>query len=366
MAVTYDEVARVADALLAAGDKATLRGVRTALGGGSFTSIAPLLRQWDLTRLRASEPSRLLAQPVYKALEQAAPAIWEAAFAAADAQLQPQLAAYQSTLGEQQERQQELTLIIRGLELDLEQHQLRRTEAAAEQARLTAELSTLTSAHHQLSETNAELSAQLRLLEERRSTIEHERAGLRTMLDREREQRAEQERTLDQALSEAAHLRIDQDRMKHELRAERTLLATHVAEHKAALEAHQLVLGQRDQQLTAVGQELSQLHGDHAERSSALIQTLDRCSSLETELAAAQALAAQAAAREQRALEQERDARDAHRLLLRQYADLATGLGERLEVIQRAVARAQAIPPAPAPEAPPDGATPPTPPTPEG
>lgn len=356
MAVSYDDVVRAADALIAAGEKATLRGVRTALGGGSFTSIAPLLRQWDLTRLRAAEPSRLLAQPVYKALELAAPAIWEAAFAAASEQHQPQLAAYQSTLAEQLERQQEQAAIIRGLEQDLEQHQARNSEAVAEQGRLTAELSTLTGAHHQLSETNAELSSQLRLLEERRSTIEHERAGLRTTLDRERELRAEQERALDQALSEAAHLRTDQDRMKQELRSERTLLATHAAEHKAREESHQQMLAQRDLQLAGLSQELSLARSDGAERATALAQAVDRCASLATELTSTQALAGQAAAREQRALDQEREAREAHRQVLQQYSELATGLGERLQAIQLAVATAS-VTAGPGPGTPQDGAS---------
>jgi chromosome segregation ATPase len=317
--------------LLASGNKVTLRGIRAVLGGGSFTSIAPLLRNWDLQRQRALEPDRTIITAVSKALEQAAPAIWSIALEQAQQQFQQQLDLRDHSLKEHAERHGEVLAITSGLERDLEDERQRTQSAGIENERLTGELSTLTASHQQLSETNAELSSQLRLLEERRATIEQERFQLRNHLDQEREIRAERERQLDQLNAELQHLRMDHRRLVSDHENARTEHAALVNEHRSRCE-------RSDAQLEQLRQQLTSSRAEHARLSEAMGLQSERVQALEGTALELRRELSDAQAREQRALNQEREARDIHYELSQQYATMATSMKEQLDAIHLAMA----------------------------
>jgi len=79
--LTYDEIARAADAVLQRGDRVVIEAVREQLGGGAPRTVQLALRKWrhELpTRLKAS-PTTSLAADARSAFE----AVWNAAQAAA-------------------------------------------------------------------------------------------------------------------------------------------------------------------------------------------------------------------------------------------------------------------------------------------
>jgi hypothetical protein len=51
MAISKDDVFKVADAIDAAGQSPTLAAVRKALGGGSFTTISQPLNEWKARKI---------------------------------------------------------------------------------------------------------------------------------------------------------------------------------------------------------------------------------------------------------------------------------------------------------------------------
>ena len=332
MPLNDEAVTAAADTILSQGGKVTLRAVRTALGGGSFTSIAPLLRAWDQRRQLQLEPSRTITAPVLSALEQAAPAIWAVALEQASQRLQSQLDHRDAQLAEQQERHAEVLAVTAGMERDLAAAQVQHQLEVSTSERLRGELSTLTSSHQRLSETHGELGAQLRLLEERRATIEHERTQLHHQLDQERQLRAERERQLDQSTSEAQHLRSDLQRLSEDLLTERALLATQLTEHRAGVVRLEQQQRQLREQLEAASQA-------HAEIAQALAQSRERSQGLESESTALRLALQSSHERELRSVAQEREARDMYQHLSRQYADMAKHMGDRLDAIQLAMVR---------------------------
>ncbi len=61
MAITQEEIFRIADEIDAAGQNPTLSAVRKALGGGSFTTISSAMGEWKVRKaakaLTQSEPA---------------------------------------------------------------------------------------------------------------------------------------------------------------------------------------------------------------------------------------------------------------------------------------------------------------------
>lgn len=58
MAITREQIFAIADELDAAGSNPTLAAVRKALGGGSYTTISDVIRDWRLQKVAKERPQR--------------------------------------------------------------------------------------------------------------------------------------------------------------------------------------------------------------------------------------------------------------------------------------------------------------------
>ena len=76
--ITAEEVAAIAAALVAEGQAPTLRAVRDALGTGSLTTLAPLLRAWkeQEAKAHAAPPPTPLTEAARQALERLGAELW--------------------------------------------------------------------------------------------------------------------------------------------------------------------------------------------------------------------------------------------------------------------------------------------------
>ena len=180
---TTDHARRIsaaAEAIAARGDNPTLSAVRAELGGGSYSTISPVLRAWKAAQARDDEPVR---EPLPERLHEAAIAgtaeIWRTAVELASERLAAERAALDATRVELDEAITEATATADELASQLEQAQST-AQAAAETATRTE-------------------------------------AALRDVLDGERSQRAEAEQrcAVAQALAEARQAEIERGQTLH-------------------------------------------------------------------------------------------------------------------------------------------------------
>ena len=132
-----DQHARIvaaAEAVAGRGENPTLTAVRTELGGGSFSTISPVLRTWKAAQTHDDEPMR---EPLPARLHEAAIAgtgeIWRAALELAGERLAAERAALDATRVELDDAVTEATATADELATQLEQAQST-AQAAAETA----------------------------------------------------------------------------------------------------------------------------------------------------------------------------------------------------------------------------------------
>jgi hypothetical protein len=88
MAITASDVHAAADLIAASGQQPTLAAVRTALGGGSFTTISEAMKSWKAAQQAAATPMREVAPAaVTERLEALAGDIWGIALGMANDRL---------------------------------------------------------------------------------------------------------------------------------------------------------------------------------------------------------------------------------------------------------------------------------------
>lgn len=144
MALTRDQIFKVADELDAEAIKPTLSNVRKRLGSGSYTTIQEAMAEWKSRRQQASTPSREPAPAeLAERTSELAGEIWTMARAAADLALtgeRQQMEAEQAELRSQAAEAVELAdaLTLENDQLKAELAELHELRAAHE--RLTAEL----------------------------------------------------------------------------------------------------------------------------------------------------------------------------------------------------------------------------------
>lgn len=88
--ITFEAVAAAAETLVAQEQKPTLANIRTVLGGGSFTTISPLLKQWRDSHIAevATAPIADPAPPeISSRVDALASEIWQAAMSLANSRL---------------------------------------------------------------------------------------------------------------------------------------------------------------------------------------------------------------------------------------------------------------------------------------
>ena len=122
-----DQHARIvaaAEAVAGRGENPTLTAVRTELGGGSFSTISPVLRAWKAAQAHDDEPVR---EPLPDRLHEAAIAgageIWRAALELAGERLAAERAALDATRVELDDAVTEATATADELATQLEQAQ---------------------------------------------------------------------------------------------------------------------------------------------------------------------------------------------------------------------------------------------------
>ena len=202
MQPTTDHHARIvaaAEAVAARGENPTLTSVRTELGGGSYSTISPVLRAWKATQTRDDEPVREpLPERIHEAAIAGAGEIWRAALELASERLAAERAALDATRVELDDAVTEATATADELATQLEQTQSAAQSTAEKAARTEAEL--------------------------------------REALDAERSQRAaaEQQRAVAQALADERQGEIETARTQAQAAAERASAAEALAEARQA------------------------------------------------------------------------------------------------------------------------------------
>ena len=144
MQAPTDQHARIvvaAEAVAARGENPTLTAVRSELGGGSYSTISPVLRAWKAAQARDDEPVREpLPDRIHEAAIVGAGEIWRAALELASERLTADRAALDATRVELDEAMAEATATADELAGQLEQAQSMAQAAAETAARTEAEL----------------------------------------------------------------------------------------------------------------------------------------------------------------------------------------------------------------------------------
>ena len=161
MALTKDQILQAADQLAAAGTAPTLAAVRSAVGGGSYTTINEALKEWKAKQQAAVMPLREPApEGISKRLDEVGAEVWAIALELANARLTSEREALEATRVQLETAQQEATELADQLSAELE-----KLQANYEQA--ITDLETVSTHLGQARHENATLSRQLATTEAR-------------------------------------------------------------------------------------------------------------------------------------------------------------------------------------------------------
>ena len=179
-------IAAAAEAVAARGENPTLSAVRTELGGGSYSTISPVLRAWKAAQARDDEPVR---EPLPDRIREAAIAgageIWRAALELGSERLAAERAALDATRAELDEALAEATATADELAAQLEQAQSEAQAAADAHARTETELRQALQAEQARVKTAEKTQAIAEALaEERQGEVERAQALHRELLVR--------------------------------------------------------------------------------------------------------------------------------------------------------------------------------------
>ena len=300
MAITRDEIIQAAEALERDGEKATMASVREFLGGGSFATISPVLREWK--EGRKSTQSVVLEMPgeLKAVMERQGSEFWQAASRLANEKLiTVQTEADNAVADAQAERDETLQEVAR-LESDMASlgdqvlsADKQKEEAQAAHSQLKEQLQTETTRlHEKLAGSHAEVGRlrddMVRIGQEKdRQADEASRLrGLNEELKRElaeaRQQADAERQKATESTLEAGSLRNQleqatgtQERLQNSLeqqQAETLTLKTTVATQEARLEDRNGKVAQLEAELAtlreAQKEEARQIANLTAERDS--------------------------------------------------------------------------------------------------
>ena len=206
-----DQHARIvaaAEAVAGRGENVTLTAVRTELGGGSFSTISPVLRAWKAAQAHDDEPVR---EPLPDRLHEAAIAgageIWRAALELAGERLAAERAALDATRVELDDAVTEATATADELATQLEQAQSTAQAAAETAAQTEAELrGTLHAERSQRAEAQQRCAVAQALADERQREIETARTQVQAAAERA---------SAAEALAEARQAEIERGQILH-------------------------------------------------------------------------------------------------------------------------------------------------------
>jgi chromosome segregation ATPase len=178
MAITKDDVFKVADALDAAGQSPTLAAVRKALGGGSFTTISQPLNEWKARKTakdvvhREIPPAAISDQLQDMGLE-----IWSQALLLANGRMDAERQSLVEARAEIEAASKEAAEMADQVSLELE-------EARSSVAALTEQQSAMQGVIAQLREELAKVSQRAAQAEARADEITYRVEDLNTQLAR--------------------------------------------------------------------------------------------------------------------------------------------------------------------------------------
>ena len=178
MAITKDDVFKVADALDAAGQSPTLAAVRKALGGGSFTTISQPLNEWKARKTakdvvhREIPPAAISDQLQDMGLE-----IWSQALLLANGRMAAERQSLVEARAEIEAASKEAAEMADQMSLELE-------EARSSVAALTEQQSAMQGVIAQLREELAKVSQRAAQAEARADEITYRVEDLNTQLAR--------------------------------------------------------------------------------------------------------------------------------------------------------------------------------------
>jgi chromosome segregation ATPase len=136
MAISREQVFKVADELAAAGQRPTLQAIRHKIGG-SYSTLSPLLREWKAAKASADAP---LQEPVPGSisgrLEDFAAEIWRVALELADSRLAAEREALEQTRKELESERDESVQLADSLAGELDAARAELDAARAEIAGL--------------------------------------------------------------------------------------------------------------------------------------------------------------------------------------------------------------------------------------
>ena len=204
----HARIIAAAEAVTARGETPTLTAVRSELGGGSYSTISPVLRAWKATQARDDEPVREpLPDRIHEAAIAGAGEIWRAALELAGERLAAERAALDATRVELDEATAEATATADELAAQLEQTQSAAQAAAETAARTEAELREALDAERSQRATAEQQGAIAQALaDERQREIETARAEAQAAAERA---------SASAALAEARQAEIDRSQTLH-------------------------------------------------------------------------------------------------------------------------------------------------------
>ena len=231
MALTKDQIQQAADQLAAAGTAPTLAAVRSAVGGGSYTTINEALKEWKAKQQAAVTPLREPApEGISKRLDELGAEVWAIALELANARLTSEREALEATRVQLETAQQEATELADQLNVELEALQANYKEAMTDLQEARAHLNqanlekvTLT---RQLATTEARAEETTKRADDLRAELQHAHAENTAQRQRhadeiqrlnERLTQAQTER--EQALQAASATREDAAGLRGELEA---------------------------------------------------------------------------------------------------------------------------------------------------
>ena len=186
MAISIEDVYSAADRLSESGQQPTLAAVRSALGGGSFTTISEAMKSWRAMQQAAATPVREAAPtPVMERLNQLGADVWAVAISMANDRLTKEREAFESTKADMELAHKEVAELADQMAAELEsiRKQLEQQGTLLRSAREAAQ------------------TTQTALTEAQRRTD-----GLSELLERERALSKEMQTKAEKAIADAARL----------------------------------------------------------------------------------------------------------------------------------------------------------------
>lgn len=144
MAITREEIVQAAEALERDGEKATMAAVREFLGGGSFATISPVLREWRDGRKTTQAVVLEMPGELKAVMERAGAELWQAASRLANEKLVTVQAEAEVSVSDARMERDEAIREVKRLEAALEELaalQARFSQQQGELIRLQAQLS---------------------------------------------------------------------------------------------------------------------------------------------------------------------------------------------------------------------------------